>query len=441
MSNKNEGIKLKKITTYIEDDYQTAYAKARRELGPNLVIVEKKEVKVGGFLGFFAKNKIKVTYGLEDVIQSKQNSKNKQDNKDILDLLQKMGYENGEKKGDSKKEFKLPEYNDDGVRVEIAGNYKPYNMKKQEIHKKDTIVIEKVETNSINNEKKTEIFELDKIKESLKKEITEELKKEITGQPAVIEESFDNSNLELEELLREKDIDKEIAKKIAKQIREKGITEEKIDGELKKYFMDNIKISGGFNSKFVMFIGPTGVGKTTSAAKIVANKWREEHDVGFITADTYRLEAVSQLKAYANIMRVPVEVIKKPEELATAVEKFKEKDFVIIDTAGRSPKNREQMEELKNYLNSIGISIEVCLVISSTSKLSVIYETIDKFNYIGFSSIIFTKIDETTTTGPILSVCEKYNLPVSYITTGQRVPGDIEVATKERLSDIFFKGL
>ena len=99
------------------------------------------------------------------------------------------------------------------------------------------------------------------------------------------------------------------------------------------------------------------------------------------------------------------------------------------------------MEELKNYLNSIGITIELCLVISSTSKLSVIYETIDKFNYIGFSSIIFTKIDETTTTGPILSVCEKYNLPVSYITTGQRVPGDIEVATKERLSDIFFKGL
>ena len=95
----------------------------------------------------------------------------------------------------------------------------------------------------------------------------------------------------------------------------------------------------------------------------------------------------------------------------------------------------------KNYLNNIGVEIEVCLVLSATTKLSVMYETIEKFGYIGFSSVIFTKIDETTTTGSILSVCQKYNLPVSYITTGQKVPGDVEVATKERVTEIFFKEL
>jgi flagellar biosynthesis GTPase FlhF len=230
-------------------------------------------------------------------------------------------------------------------------------------------------------------------------------------------------------------LDKEIAKRVVGQ-------EEAI-----KFIADTIiRSSAGLKDPgrpigSFIFLGPTGVGKTTTAAKIVANRWREEHDVGFITADTYRLEAVSQLKAYANIMRVPVEVIKKPEELAYAVEKFKKKDFVIIDTAGRSPKNKEQMEELKKYLQHIGIDIEVCLVLSATTKLSVMYETIEKFGYIGFSSIIFTKIDETSTTGSILSVCDKYNLPVSYITTGQKVPGDVEVATKERVTEIFFKEL
>lgn len=443
-----ENIKLKKITTYIEDDYQTAYAKARRELGPNLVIVEKKEIKVGGFLGIMAKNKIKVTYGVEDVATSFSNSKNKQENKDILELLQKMGYD-GKKEAGNKKEFNLMENEGEGVKLEIKGNYTPYRNKTGEEKpksledKKSEILTEMAEKNSsedskVNVSKILESNEIEKIKESLKKEITEELKREITGVNA---EEFVVEEFDIEEKLREKDVDKNLAKKIKKYIETKGYNKNNYESGLKEYFIENIKVSGGFNSKFVMFIGPTGVGKTTSSAKIVANKWREEHDVGFITADTYRLEAVSQLKAYANIMKVPVEVIKKPEELPTVMEKFKEKDFVIIDTAGRSPKNKEQMEELKNYLKSIGITIEVCLVLSSTAKLSVMYETIDKFSYIGFNSIIFTKIDETNNTGSILSVCDKYNLPVSYITTGQRVPGDIEVATRERLAEIFFKEL
>lgn len=416
-----------------------------------MVIVEKKEIKVGGFMGIMAKNKIKVTYGVEDVNLSLSAPKKKQENKDILELLQKMGYD-GKKDSSNKKEFSFMDNENEGVKLEIKGNYSPYRNKKNEDkpkvveEKKFEIENEKNEKNEKNNsdsskENKTTILdinEIEKIKESLKKEITEELKKEITGVNA---EEFVVEEFDIEEKLREKDVDKNLAKKIKKYIEEKGYNKNNYELGLKEYFMENIKVSGGFNSKFVMFIGPTGVGKTTSSAKIVANKWREEHDVGFITADTYRLEAVSQLKAYANIMKVPVEVIKKPEELPTVIEKFKEKDFVIIDTAGRSPKNKEQMEELKNYLKSIGITIEVCLVLSSTAKLSVLYETIDKFSYIGFNSIIFTKIDETNNTGSILSVCNKYNLPVSYITTGQRVPGDIEVATKDRLAEIFFKEL
>ena len=436
----NGNLKIKKMTTYIEDDYQTAYAKARRELGPNLIIMEKKDIKVGGFLGIMSKNKVKVSYGVVEILNRNGKSvKSKTDNKDIMDLLQKMGFDN--KKADKT-------VNDDGVKLEINGLYNPYQNQSETKRNKNGNKMSDTFSQVLGNEDEKsklnlETDNLEYIKKSIKEELAQEIKQELkTKNSAEDKKSFNQEEEDIVEVLKDNEVDKKLANKIKKYLEENGYNEENSFEGVKKYFSENIKVTEiGFKSKFVMFIGPTGVGKTTTAAKIVANRWREEHDVGFITADTYRLEAVSQLKAYANIMRVPVEVIKKPEELAHAVEKFKKKDFVIIDTAGRSPKNKEQMEELKKYLQHIGIDIEVCLVLSATTKLSVMYETIEKFGYIGFSSIIFTKIDETSTTGSILSVCDKYNLPVSYITTGQRVPGDVEVATKERVTEIFFKEL
>lgn len=435
----NRNLKIKKMTTYIEDDYQTAYAKARRELGPNLIIMEKKDIKVGGFLGIMSKNKVKVTYGVEEVLNRNGKSvKTKTDNKDIMDLLQKMGFDN--KKTDKTS-------NDDGVKVEINGLYNPYQSqsgaKKNKNGNKMSDTFSQVLENADEKSKlNLETDNLEYIKKSIKEELAQEIKQELKTKNGDDDRKSFNQEEDIVEILKDNEVDKKLANKIKIYLEENGYNEENSFEGVKKYFTENIKVTEiGFKSKFVMFIGPTGVGKTTTAAKIVANRWREEHDVGFITADTYRLEAVSQLKAYANIMRVPVEVIKKPEELASAVEKFKKKDFVIIDTAGRSPKNKEQMEELKKYLKNIGVDIEICLVLSATTKLSVMYETIEKFGYIGFSSIIFTKIDETSTTGSILSVCDRYNLPVSYITTGQKVPGDVEVATKERVTEIFFKEL
>ena len=426
-------------------------------MGPNLIIMEKKDIKVGGFMGIMAKNKVKVTYGVEDVALNNKSIKSKNDNKDIMELLEKMGFDS--KKGETKSGNRSI-LEDEGVKVEIDGVYNPYQKNNSAKNKKKGLEGNKNSDNAnssfkeimSNDEKIKEenknrnigLGDINYIKESLKEEITKELKNELYEKNSFSEEETNEEPDEedIVEILKDNEVDKKIAKKIKEYLEINGYENETLMDGVKKYFTENIKVSeGGFRSKFVMFIGPTGVGKTTTAAKIVANRWREEHDVGFITADTYRLEAVSQLKAYANIMRVPVEVIKKTDDLVYSVDKFKQKDFVIIDTAGRSPKNRDQMEELKNYLNNIGVEIEVCLVLSATTKLSVMYETIEKFGYIGFSSVIFTKIDETTTTGSILSVCQKYNLPVSYITTGQKVPGDVEIATKDRLTEIFFKEL
>ena len=119
----NRNLKIKKMSTYVEDDYQTAYAKARRELGPNLIIMEKKDIKVGGFMGIMAKNKVKVTYGVEDIAINTKSIKSKNENKDIMELLEKMGFDS--KKGETKSGNRSI-LEDEGVKVEIDGVYNPY---------------------------------------------------------------------------------------------------------------------------------------------------------------------------------------------------------------------------------------------------------------------------------------------------------------------------
>ncbi|OQY10765.1 MAG: hypothetical protein B6I28_00195 [Fusobacteriia bacterium 4572_132] len=417
-----DNIRIKDMRTYIEEDYPLAYSRARKELGSDLILIEKKEIKIGGFFGLFAKKKLKVTFGVEPKIQKPKKIKNKQnDNEEILNLLKGMA--NSQKKEKKKEEKPFD-----------SGIYKPYakiESKKQELVK------------NIPNEIKKKL-EGEELKEKLKREISEEIKKEMFREG--LGEGKEVNNIQEDEFwlkLRKDDIgEKEIVDDIKLFFKENNYTlENRLEG-MKVYFEKNIKIrENSKNKRFIMLVGPTGVGKTTSCAKIVANKWTEEGDVALVTADTYRLEAVAQLKAYANIMKVAVEVIKKPEELDMAIEKFKNKDLVVMDTAGRSPRNKEQMKHLKEYTEAKGGELEVILVLSATSKLSVLCETIEKFKNIGFSSIIFTKIDETNKIGSLLTISKKYNIAISYITDGQKVPDDIREADKTELSEIFIKGL
>lgn len=461
-------MKLKKVKTYIEDEYKIAYAKARKELGANLILIDKKEIKQGGFLGLFGKKKVKVTYGLEETpyraykggSSESGNSTLKGANDELLKALKEAALKStntvetahyDKQTGPTQDMFNIesevkvnsfkPLYDTKPSKeseVVNSGVYSPFsnNFKTSEDIKKEL-----QKTSEINVVTGKNSSELSKIKEEIKRELDKELEKE------KIREEYSGKTVDFEseefiDKLRDNDIPKELALEINAYFERKGFSKTTFKEGLANYFSDNVKtIKNEINKKFLMLIGPTGVGKTTSCAKIVANNWREERDVAFITADTYRLEAVSQLKAYANIMRVPVEIIKKPEDIQVAITKFKDKDLVLMDTAGRSPKNSEQMEELKSYIQDQGSEIEIALVLSATSKLKVLYETIEKFKYIGFSSIIFTKIDETSSVGSLITIIKKYDVPISFITTGQTVPDDIEIATKDRLKEIFIEGI
>lgn len=218
----------------------------------------------------------------------------------------------------------------------------------------------------------------------------------------------------------------------------------KATNALEKYIRKAIRIANGITlysskPKVVALIGPTGVGKTTTLAKIAAKFVLEQGArVALITADTYRISAVEQLKTYSDILGLPLEIVYNPEALRNAIEKHKDKQLILIDTAGRSQYNEYQMKELSGLL-SIDADIEKHLVMSATTKTSDGVELLENFSICQPDRVIFTKVDETGTHGIILNILHRRKVALSYITNGQSVPDDIEPASVERLAELLLR--
>lgn len=190
-------------------------------------------------------------------------------------------------------------------------------------------------------------------------------------------------------------------------------------------------------AKNIVFLGTTGVGKTTTIAKlsseIIMNRNKK---VGFISADTYRIAAVEQLKVYAEILGSQVEVVYKPSDVKEKVDKLKiVNDYIFFDTAGRSHKNEKNMEEIQELLKEID-NPEIYLVISSTSNFDDIENIINAYSKFSKFNIIFTKIDETDTIGTILNIAHKTKNKIAYVTVGQNVPSDIEKFSGEKIAKV-----
>jgi len=192
----------------------------------------------------------------------------------------------------------------------------------------------------------------------------------------------------------------------------------------------------GKKPKVVFVIGPTGVGKTTTIAKI-ASKYKVEQGkkVAFLTADTYRIAAAEQLRTYANILDEPFSIIYSAEEMNQAIENVGDYDLVLVDTAGFSHKSDSQREDIKRLIESVDEKYDksVYLVLSATTKYKDLLEIIDIYNEIADYKIIFTKLDETSTYGNLLNVKLYSNAELSYITNGQNVPDDIEIFDTQKI--------
>lgn len=193
------------------------------------------------------------------------------------------------------------------------------------------------------------------------------------------------------------------------------------------------------SKKRLALIGPTGVGKTTTIAKLAAAYLlMGGKRVAMVTIDTYRIAAVEQLKVYGEIMNLPVEVVISPAQLREVLQRHSNKDLVLIDTAGRSPKDDVSLNELQDFL-AVDSDIEAHLVLSATTRERDLYETASRFGALGPKSLLMTKLDECASLGVLLNVHLRNNCPLSYLANGQKVPEDLVQANAELVSALILE--
>jgi flagellar biosynthesis protein FlhF len=385
-----------KIRRYMGKDAQEAILKVKMDLGKEAIILNTKKVRQKGLMGLFAKPLVEVLAAVDD----DQTKKKPEPQKEIKEEPKQM-----ESKFDNsvleKKDSKINELENKVNAIEGL-LHRIYDQMQQGTQKEKQVVQEE-----------------DKLK----------------GQPKVLQLFYNN--------LVKNEVDPELAKKIIDAASQKAGNNTSVNDSAAVLYSiitgilgkpETIKISTDGRPTIVIFVGPTGVGKTTTLAKIAANyALNHKKKVGFISADTYRIAAVEQLKTYAEILGIPMLVVYSATEIQDAIKQFSDKDIVLIDTAGRSHRNKTQFEELKTMISASNAD-EVFLVLSTTTSIRNCREILNNYDFIKDYKLVFTKLDETPITGLILNTRYLSGKSLSYMTNGQSVPDDIEIANTEKLA-------
>lgn len=319
--------------------------------------------------------------------------------------------------------------------------------------KKYIEIIAAVDPNPINERKsQTYVMRTEKRPNLKNRDGQEKLEEKLLSEIRTLKSDLNSSNIAehlpkeihfFEKQLRDNEINEETIKEIIPLLLEKYYSNRSSKSEMydviRSYFFERLK-DGKFlsitNAKHIFLVGPTGVGKTTTIAKLAAKSAiTDGKKVAFITLDTYRIAAIEQLKTYAKILNIPIEVVYHRDDFLKAKEKFKDYDQIFIDTAGRNYRKAEYVQQFQQLVD-IDANDIVLSVLSLTSKEQDLDDILEQFNQLNIDGIIFTKADETSQYGLIYNLWKKHNSTFSYITYGQDVPDDIEQLSPELLSKL-----
>ncbi len=284
-------------------------------------------------------------------------------------------------------------------------------------------------------------------KQDLKEEV-EELKKVVASisSPASLssQDRLPEKIQQIDQMLSEQEVSPYLREQVVEELlatwyRSDAPTDALLYEKTRDFFIEKMKkLSFGpvtSGPKIIHLVGPTGVGKTTTVAKIAAYYHLEKkQEVAFITTDTYRIAAVDQLKTYAKILNIPVEVAYSPADFQRAIEKFQNKDMIFVDSAGRNFQKQQYVKELQTMID-FNEEMTTYLVLSLTSKYKDMKNIVHQFSHIPIDRFVFTKKDETSTLGAMVNLVTEANKGVAYVTTGQNVPDDIEIADATRIVD------
>ncbi|SHI60130.1 flagellar biosynthesis protein FlhF [Clostridium amylolyticum] len=376
------------IKKYVANTSNEALTKIKYDLGKDAVIISQRKVRQQGLKGFFLPKLVEITVAVEN----NNNFKKRNDEANIyegsfssLKEIAKIHMENNT----------LDYVNPENNKIESIQNKTENTMKDKNV---DTLTI---------------FNELQQMKEAFNK--------------------MNNLKDPLEELLLENDVSYEIVEEIVKKAKNTDIYDKDYKEAGLRVMGDYISVNNDELKGNVVLVGPTGVGKTTTIAKLAGRmSLIEKKKVGLITVDTYRIGAVEQLRTYAEIMNLPFAVVITLKEMEAAVNSMSDCDVVLIDTTGRSSKNKMQISELRAFIEKTNSS-SINLVISSVTKNKDIKNIIEGYKTLNFNNVIITKLDETNSYGALLSIMKYCKTPIRFVTTGQNVPEDIKIPTKDKV--------
>jgi flagellar biosynthesis protein FlhF len=399
-----------KVKRYIGNDLSEAMIRVKNELGRDAVILHTRKIKKKGISGWFGGKLVEVVAAIDEP-DSFTPSVNRSQEKEVHDALEAIRQisEQNQPKIEPVVE-KEPERKD------------PLSGEVDELKKMVFKIMEKLD--SKNSESIHSV------------EVQAPIQQVAVNTPQPTQAISVEPSAELKALLRDKELVEQTIESIfnALDTGHELSSMEAIEPIVRDMLGEPYTIEPKSDRQSVyLFVGPTGVGKTTTLAKLAARlSLVENRSVGLITADTFRIAAVEQLKTYSEILGIPLTVIYEAEEIREALKKYKDKDFVLVDTAGRSHKSDELKSDLDNLLKHLK-NPEIFLVISLTTGYKDIVSILNSYEFLKDYKLLFTKLDEASSLGNILNVRAHTGKSLSYFAIGQSVPDDIEIANVDRV--------